>query len=71
MLPLNAKSRAQGQWVELVLVPHTRILCQQGETLLMMAARRGWPVIVKLLVSLGADTTLKDKLVNQPIAQPV
>ena len=64
VLPLNAKTSAHGQWVELISVPHTRTLCQQGETLLMIAAWRCWPVIVKLLVSLGADTTVKDKLVN-------
>ena len=71
MLPLNAKTSAQGQWVELISVPHSRTLCQQGETLLMTAAQLGWLVIVKLLVSLGADTTLKGKRVSQPIAQPV
>jgi putative N-acetylmannosamine-6-phosphate epimerase len=34
-----------------------------------MAASWGSPSIVKLLVSLGANTTLKDQRVNQPNAQ--
>ena len=47
------------------------ILYRQGRTLLMDAAQLGQPGIVKLLVSLGADTILKSKRVSQPIAQPL
>lgn len=43
----------------------------QGQTPLMIATQKKWPGIVKLLVSLGATTTLKDQTVNQPIAQPL